>query len=166
MSNHIQIAGVNKIFRTGEREVVALKDINLTIKQGEFVCLLGPSGCGKSTLLNAVAASPCLRPVQSASRAARSPDPPGSRHGLPGIRALPVDDRRPEHRFGLEIQKKDKAEIELTVNTLLDLLHSGFPRPAFRRTSPAACASASPSPAYGPRLADQLMDEPLAPSTR
>lgn len=52
---HILIQGVHKIFKSGEREVVALQDIELSIPRGQFVCLLGPSGCGKSTLLNAVA---------------------------------------------------------------------------------------------------------------
>lgn len=36
-------------------KVVALKDVNLNVRSGEFVCLLGPSGCGKSTLLYALA---------------------------------------------------------------------------------------------------------------
>ena len=54
-ATHIQVSGVNKVFKTDSRDVVALKDIDLDIPQGQFVCLLGPSGCGKSTLLNAVA---------------------------------------------------------------------------------------------------------------
>src|SRR5450631_2570457 len=52
---HIQISNVSKIFSTGERDIVALDDINLDVQPGEFICLLGPSGCGKSTLLNAIA---------------------------------------------------------------------------------------------------------------
>ena len=38
-----------------EPEKLIIKDINLEIKQGEFVCLLGQSGCGKSTLLKLLA---------------------------------------------------------------------------------------------------------------
>ena len=38
----------------GER-IFVLKDINLTISEGEMVCILGPSGCGKSTLLRIIA---------------------------------------------------------------------------------------------------------------
>lgn len=36
-------------------EMVAIKDINLTIEEGQFVCFVGPSGCGKTTLLNILA---------------------------------------------------------------------------------------------------------------
>ena len=42
-------------YRSGESQVSALKNINLSIYDGEFVCLLGPSGCGKSTLLKIIA---------------------------------------------------------------------------------------------------------------
>jgi NitT/TauT family transport system ATP-binding protein len=51
----IEIRGVHKEFVKGERRVLALQDIDLTVAQHEFVAILGPSGCGKSTLLNMVA---------------------------------------------------------------------------------------------------------------
>jgi NitT/TauT family transport system ATP-binding protein len=53
----VEIHGVSKSYALDRREsVLALKEVNLTIEDGEFVALLGPSGCGKSTLLHLVAA--------------------------------------------------------------------------------------------------------------
>ncbi len=53
----IKIKNLNKYFYKDEpREVHALRDINLTIQDGEFSLLSGPSGCGKTTLLNAIGA--------------------------------------------------------------------------------------------------------------
>ena len=42
-------------YRSGSQIVNALKSVNLTIDEGEFVCLVGPSGCGKTTLLHLIA---------------------------------------------------------------------------------------------------------------
>jgi NitT/TauT family transport system ATP-binding protein len=53
--DYISITNLSKTFEGSERSVAALREINLTMSRGEFVCLLGPSGCGKSTLLNALA---------------------------------------------------------------------------------------------------------------
>jgi len=50
----IQIKNVNKYFKTDEKDVKALEDINLEIDSGKLVCLLGPSGCGKTTLLRLI----------------------------------------------------------------------------------------------------------------
>lgn len=46
---------VSITYRSQQRRVEALKEINLAVKPGEFLTLIGPSGCGKSTLLNAFA---------------------------------------------------------------------------------------------------------------
>jgi NitT/TauT family transport system ATP-binding protein len=51
----LELRGVGKTFGAGLRAVTALRDIDLVVRPGEFVCLLGASGCGKSTLLNVVA---------------------------------------------------------------------------------------------------------------
>jgi nitrate ABC transporter ATP-binding subunit len=51
----VQINGVTKAFDGPKGSSIALKDINLEIKSGEFVSLIGHSGCGKSTLLNMIA---------------------------------------------------------------------------------------------------------------
>jgi len=55
LENIIELRDLRKVYRVGNEKVVALDNINLTIKKGEFCCLLGTSGSGKSTLLNLMA---------------------------------------------------------------------------------------------------------------
>jgi putative ABC transport system ATP-binding protein len=50
----VELSGVEKRYRSGELDVVALSAVNLTIKPGEFTVFSGPSGSGKTTLLNLV----------------------------------------------------------------------------------------------------------------
>jgi len=53
--NLLHIENVVKAYGREAKKFIAVQDVNLSIKPGEFVCLLGPSGCGKSTLLRIIA---------------------------------------------------------------------------------------------------------------
>jgi putative ABC transport system ATP-binding protein len=50
----VKLEGVYKIFKQGHLEVIALKNINLTVMPGELIVVMGPSGSGKTTLLNVI----------------------------------------------------------------------------------------------------------------
>jgi len=73
----IELRGVRKEFAKGERRMLALQDIDLSVAQREFVAILGPSGCGKSTLLNMVAGfdRPTRGTVQVAGEEVAAPSP-------------------------------------------------------------------------------------------
>jgi NitT/TauT family transport system ATP-binding protein len=51
----IELRDIGRVFPVGRGEFVALRDINLTVGEQEFVCIVGPSGCGKSSLLRMLA---------------------------------------------------------------------------------------------------------------
>lgn len=61
MPNKIALKNISKVFTRDERELQALININIDVKEGEFLSIVGPSGCGKSTLLNIIAG--LLRPT-------------------------------------------------------------------------------------------------------
>jgi putative ABC transport system ATP-binding protein len=50
----IELEDIHRVFQVGDEEVHALKNVDLTIRQGEYVAIMGPSGSGKSTLLNII----------------------------------------------------------------------------------------------------------------
>jgi putative ABC transport system ATP-binding protein len=54
MSNVIELTNVSKIYGFGNATTVALDEVTLTVKKGEFVAIMGPSGSGKSSLLNVI----------------------------------------------------------------------------------------------------------------
>ena len=55
MEHYVQLQNIGMAFETKRGKFVALKDINLDIKAGEFISVIGHSGCGKSTVLNLIA---------------------------------------------------------------------------------------------------------------
>ena len=54
MKKLIDLRNINKTYRNGDQELKVLKNINLTVEEGEFVAIMGPSGSGKSTLMNII----------------------------------------------------------------------------------------------------------------
>jgi bicarbonate transport system ATP-binding protein len=50
----LSLQGVTKVYPTSDGLNIVIKEIDLTVKKGEFICIIGHSGCGKSTLLNTV----------------------------------------------------------------------------------------------------------------
>ena len=50
----LKLRHIQQIYTSGQRRFTAVQDVNLTMREGEFVALLGPSGCGKSTLLRII----------------------------------------------------------------------------------------------------------------
>ena len=50
----LEIKNLNKTYHTGKIDLQALKNINLSVKEGEFIAFAGPSGSGKTTLLNCI----------------------------------------------------------------------------------------------------------------
>jgi NitT/TauT family transport system ATP-binding protein len=114
------IENVHKVFSSGDKEVVALKGINLTVNSGEFVALLGPSGCGKSTLLNAIAGFSLPtsgRVVANGLEVTR----PGPDRGMvfQEYALFPWMTVAQNVSFGLEIKKLPKQEIREKVYALL-----------------------------------------------
>jgi len=122
-ATHINVKGVNKVFKTDSREVIALKDINLQIPHGQFVCLLGPSGCGKSTLLNAIAgfSLPSSGEITADGQLITGPGPD---RGMvfQEYALFPWMTVEKNIAFGLEIKGMAKAEIDARVSQLLAML--------------------------------------------
>lgn len=48
----IEVSGLSKSYKTGNIEVIALREISFKIESGEYISIMGPSGSGKSTLMN------------------------------------------------------------------------------------------------------------------
>lgn len=104
----------------------ALKDINLDINEGEFICFLGPSGCGKTTLLRAIAGLD-LQSRGAIHQAGKdiSTLPPAERdYGIvfQSYALFPNLTIEKNIAFGLENMKKSRTEIAKRVKELLELV--------------------------------------------
>src|SRR2546429_2109627 len=119
----ITLENVTKAFSGG---VVAVDDVNLTIKDGEFVVLVGPSGCGKSTLLRMIAG---LEEITDGSISIGDRDvtelPPPERDiamVFQNYALYPHMNVRENLGFGLSVRHTPKSEIRQRVQEVATLL--------------------------------------------
>lgn len=120
----LEFRDVTKTFQNRSGLVVAIDRIGLTIRDGEFVCLIGPSGCGKSTLLNMLAGLeyPSQGSVLADGQPITGTDP--SRVLIFQEAALfPWLTVQDNVEFGLTMRGAGKAEREATAQRLLRMVH-------------------------------------------
>ena len=53
-SNVLELKSIRKVYKTGDEDTIAVNNVDLVVKQGEFVAIMGPSGSGKSTLMHII----------------------------------------------------------------------------------------------------------------
>lgn len=161
--SHLSIAGLTKQFG----DFTALKQVDLTIKEGEFVCFLGPSGCGKTTLLRAIAG---LAPQTTGTIIQRGRDisalPPQARDfGIvfQSYALFPNLSVYDNVAYGLRNQRQERQQIRARVAELLalvDLTGSESKYPAALSGGQQQRVALARALATEPGLL--LLDEPLS----
>jgi NitT/TauT family transport system ATP-binding protein len=129
---NLELRGISKTFRAREGLLPALEDITLSVRAGEFVCLIGPSGCGKSTLLNILAGLefPNGGQVFADGRPITGPD--SSRVLIFQEAALfPWLSVQDNVEFGLRMKGRPRAERQAEALRLLAMVHLDQFRRAF-----------------------------------
>jgi nitrate ABC transporter ATP-binding subunit len=121
--NILTIRGVTKRFAVGDGEVEALAPVDLTIHQGEFVCMIGASGCGKSTLLRIIAGfeEPTTGDVSIDGKAIAGP---GSDRGMvfQDYALFPWMTVRENISFGPRQRQLPRQEIESTTDEFVRMV--------------------------------------------
>lgn len=118
MNNIIEISNLNKKFGEGNNEVHILRDINLSIKSGDFIAIIGASGSGKSTLMNILG---CLDTASNGSYKIDGEE--ASNMDSDGLAAL----RR--KKFGFIFQRYNLLSTLTAIeNVALPAVYSGVPQ--------------------------------------
>ena len=115
----VELKGLNKVYSNLLKEdTIALKDINLQIRPGEFISIIGPSGCGKSTLLRII--GNLDKPTTGTIEYRDGADQQMGFVFQDSV-LLPWKNVRQNAEFPLVIQKKQTKENEEKLDELLEL---------------------------------------------
>jgi len=160
----IQISGVSKVFQTATGQAVeALHDINIDVKDNEFICVIGRSGCGKSTLLNLV--SGFLSPTNGEISVDGNPiRGPGQGKGVvfQSHALFPWLTARKNIEFGCKQQGKSAEERARISSELIELVHlTGFEDKFPFELSGGMCQRVAIARALAIDPTILLMDEPF-----
>ena len=122
-NSEIKAVNVSKVFEDGKKSVLALNDLNLTMKAGDFNVIVGPSGCGKSTFLYMLAGfeKPTSGNVFLKGRVITEPSPD---RGIvfQEYALFPWRTVLGNVTFGLERAKIDKHEAQRQAKHYIDLV--------------------------------------------
>ena len=165
VADQIEVKNVSFEYTVDSGRVLAIKDINFSVRNSEFLCLLGPSGCGKTTILNILAG--LLHPTSGEIRIGDAPlDSNRQNRGVvfqDFAQLFPWRTARHNVEFGLEMRKVDKATREKTALEFLRLVGLEKFADVFPHQLSGGMqqrVAIARSLAYNPQVL--LMDEPFA----
>ncbi len=163
MSDILQIKNLSKHFG----DFVALDNINLTVKEGEFVSVLGPSGCGKTTLLRVIAGfieetkGDVL--IKDKSLKGISPENRPVNIVFQSLALFPMMNVYENVAFGLKRKKLDKDEIDKRVLGMLSRVGlEGFEKKKINELSGGQKQRVAIARSLAMKPSILLLDEPLS----
>ena len=117
----LSLKNINHLYFTKAQATAAVKDINIEVKEGEFISFLGPSGCGKTTLLSIIAGliSPSCGTVELDGKDLSTNDSPDIGYMLQQDYLFPWKTIKENILLGLKLQKKSTLK---NVDKVLQLL--------------------------------------------
>ena len=115
----VSIRGLGRVFETAAGPVTAIHDVDLDLRQSEFVAIVGPSGCGKTTLLRIIAGleTPTSGTIETAGLLG---DRPANAMVFQGRSVFPWMTVRQNTQYGLSIRGTSKNERNRIVDRLLE----------------------------------------------
>jgi len=124
----INVQNLTKVFEKGNKRIVAIDGLSLTVFKNEFFCIVGPSGCGKTTLLKVIAGleKPTSGKVMLEGTEVERP---GADRGMvfQEFGLFPWRSVTKNIEFGLEIKGWPRKRMDETAKTYIDLIGlSGF----------------------------------------